>query len=231
MRWSSGNDWNSTLAPSMPSSPYKNCTTCCWAFLTIPSYWTMRDSMALIKRRRCIYITRFARLETLSTTHGVEEKLGWRQTGQVGIFNKTATFRTVVVFGRVRWRNPNGMRFPSTFCWPTQAITLGGGEEKNIKSLWDWLPERYWFWILLNQRQPWPWSYCTRKGISVHCHLFCLAHRLEYDWPSEAILWRIMTTPLFITWFSNVCLREFPGVGVSSSLCAFSIKSITSRYT
>ena len=35
-------------------------------------------------------------------------------------------------WGKVRWRKPNGIRFPSTFCWPTQAMTCW--ENDNIAS-------------------------------------------------------------------------------------------------
>src|SRR5271170_7447813 len=40
--------------------------------------------------------------QTLPSSHGVEEKLLRRQTSKIRVFNKTTTFRTVVVFGKMR---------------------------------------------------------------------------------------------------------------------------------
>lgn len=43
--------WNSTHSPASPSSPYLSWMSCSTWFLTVPSYFTITDSMALIRRR------------------------------------------------------------------------------------------------------------------------------------------------------------------------------------
>lgn len=55
----------------------------------------------------CLFITCLSSFDscvdqTLSSSHGVKEKLSWCETSQIGVFHEASTFWTIIIFNEVR---------------------------------------------------------------------------------------------------------------------------------
>ena len=120
--------WPSMAVPSMPSSPYKNWMTSPIEFLMVPSYLSMMSSMALMSLLWMYPV--LAVLIAVSIRPSLPP-MAWKKNS-CGVRPLRYEFSTnprlsgpwssLVKWGRVLLTNPNGIRFPSTFCCPTHAV-------------------------------------------------------------------------------------------------------------
>ena len=89
-------------------------------------------------------------------------------------------------WGRVLFRNPKGIRLPSTFCWPTQAITW------KVKDVQEIMPYQITHKCIKKKKKT-----CQHKNIphinaipnSAHCSPFtgnfCVIHQFVWDTAAE----------------------------------------------
>ena len=120
--------WLSTYVASMPSSPYRNWITSPALLRTVPSYLTMMSSIAFTRRRWMYPVSDVFTAVSMSPSR---PPIAWKKNS-CGVSPRRYEFSTnprdsgpkssLVKCGNDRPLNPNGMRLPSTFCWPTHAI-------------------------------------------------------------------------------------------------------------